>query len=298
MPTPLGRWAACLLVLLPVFTALPVRAARLEDPGTSSRFAREYVWFLDYYLRDDLKLGSDEETRIALSKLLQRATAILQDESRDGDVPCAVRLAAGEVSYYSVGDPRFPRADRARGEIAFPGSFPGVYLAPSPGPSFSLDSRIYVWVKRRWSRLSTSAGWALAHEHGHMAGLQHLDVRGGAPCQLMSYGKLADGCRGMRIAVDFQCKAYRRAAQTIEGTTQCLYEDIKRLYDGLNTVYPAPLWTMCSDGSGYCDGKGLCVAANSKCFTEFGPAPEGTDCSERPGECARCTGDGQTCAEC
>jgi hypothetical protein len=298
----LGRFAACLsallLALLCAVAALTARAARLEDPGSRPKFAREYVWFLDYYLRDDLKLDTDEETMTALNALLQQATEILQDQSREDDVPCAIRLAAGQVSYYSVGDRRFPGAGRGRGEIVFPGSFPGVYLAPRPGPSFAVDNRIYVWVQNRWSRLSTSAGWALAHEHGHLAGLKHLDVRAGAPCSLMSYGKLADGCHGGRVLLDEQCKAYRRAAQTIEGETQCLYEDIKRLADGLNMVYPAPKWTACSDGSGYCDGTGLCVDANPKCFTEFGPAPRGTDCSQRPGECARCTGDGKTCAPC
>ncbi len=230
-----------------------------QSPAGEPVFAGEHVWTQDYWIRDDLQLGSEAETRERFVELLRRATEIVQDKNRADDTPCPVRFAAGKISYYSIGDPRFPGAGRKRGELVFPASQHGVYISPGPGPSFASESKIHVWVEKAWNRVGRSAGWALAHEHGHLAGLQHLDVRRGAPCQLMSYGKFANGCGGGRILREFQCQAYKRMAQEVSGRALCLLEDPSREPD-LQAVYVAPARTPCSDGSGLCNAKGHCIA--------------------------------------
>lgn len=240
--------------------ALLLSALLLGIPGCSPagepEFAREHVWSQEYWIRDDLKLGSEAETRERFDELLRRATEIAQDKNRADDTPCPMRFEASKVSYYSVGDPKFPGAGRKRGELVFPASGFGVYISPGPGPSFAAESKIHVWVEKAWGRVGRSAGWALIHEHGHLAGLRHLDVRRGAPCQLMSYGKFGNGCHGGRILRPFQCEAYKRMAQKVSGRALCLLEDPG---GAPGWVKVAPAGTPCSDGSGTCNAKGHCI---------------------------------------
>jgi hypothetical protein len=82
---------------------------------------------------------------------------------------------------------------------------------------------------------------------------------------------------------------------TPNGVANCL--DQERNAQGTLEYTPVPQWTACRDGSGYCDGAGSCVAADSDCFTASGPAPAGTSCGGAL-QCGVCTGDGAACVPC
>jgi hypothetical protein len=144
-------------------------------------------------------------------------------------------------------------------------------------------------------------GRVYAHEWGHRAGLVHgIEVQPSQP----GYGVSSvmghfPGLPGREHAVaEDQCDAYQTLAES-QGTrdvSNCLVDpDLSNPSDALE---PADAWTVCNDGSGYCDGHGRCIPADLECFTDgVGPDARGTACTRADGVCRACDGGG-TCAPC
>ena len=240
----------------------------------SVEYATGHVVLTDYWVHQDLLRPTETETRVVVADLAARATELLEAGDPDaGDVYCPVRFEPRRVLVFGPDEVVYEPIDSFRFLLPL-----GAYLYPQSGGSRAPigGNTVKVAVGASFSR--SSANWALAHEFGHNAGLDHVN------------GTLMAGSDdAATIVQDWQCDAYQAWA-TPEGSANCLLYDASQLDLGLDPVYPAPLWTPCADGSGYCDG-GICQPTRPTCFTPEGAAPRGTDCGDA-GLCMACTGTG------
>ena len=202
-----------------------------------------WVWERDIYVHRDV----DEAY---VRKALDLANQTLQRKHDKEDVACPVELRVRNWIVYDGQTPgmvdrprRFQTPSRQR--------LPGFYFHNGTSPAFAQVRQqiasLWVFGPPRTGpagaltpRRDRVQAWAIAHEWGHLAGLDHIprprraevddpntpdDERetSDAPCTLMSYNygvpsppKMGVRCRSERRIEAWQCDAYKRGADRVE----------------------------------------------------------------------------------
>jgi hypothetical protein len=205
--------------------------------------AELWVWERDFYVHEDVDPDYVREALAIANRSLQR-------QNDPEDVGCPVELRIREIIRYG---PRTPGMVDRPGRLRSPSqsSAPGFYFHNGVGPAFALkhNQLASFWVFKgqrrtpegaRAVRSVNSQSWAISHEMGHLAGLNHIlrprraeiddpatpeDERNtsDAPCTLMSYDygfpsppKMGVKCKSGTRLEAWQCEAYKRGADRVE----------------------------------------------------------------------------------
>ena len=204
-----------------------------------------WIWERDFYVHRDV--GEDY-----VRESLERANWRVQEKHGKGGVACPVELRIRELILFDGSTPGL--IDRP-GRVQPPSSHlrPGFYFHNGSPPAFAMVQQQLAsfWVLRRKKNelvplkrpAAGSQAWAIAHEWGHLAGLDHIyrqpraqvddpstpeDERATSddPCTLMSYDygfpsppKGGVKCRSGRRLEAWQCEAYKSGADRVEQTS-------------------------------------------------------------------------------
>lgn len=251
-----------------------------SDAGAVEEFAplRELDW--NYVIHPEAEAPTSVETAARLRDLVRYGSELLQGSDYPGDAYCPVELgitdfrsdlmspwadASGQGS--SVGNPPPPFVDTIH--------LVPDYIGIGIGFTVPASDKIVVDVDTGFVR----RGATLTHEIGHAAGVEHCDTSlmgsDGTSTPLSCNGHPDPGLPRRGIA-DFQCSRFKSAAVDNGRTAECLLVDSSQP----SVVYPAPRFSLCGSGAGYCDGHGRCVESDVACVTPTGLAPRGADCSD------------------
>lgn len=259
-------------------------------PLEVSRHANELIWSTDYWVHSDLQRATHAETIAQVRALASSATAITftGDEALD-DSYCPIRFWPRRVLEFGPDLPVWEEIGSYNFDVP-----PGVFLYPQNSGSIAplYGDMAKVAVGPQFAR--RDGDWALAHELGHNAGLDHT-----SELTVMVGAQYEPGTGNREVVRPWQCDVYLDTPADDTARAPCILYDADRLLQGLDPAYPAPRWSPCGgDVSGFCDGEGVCVATQPACLAQYGGGtPAGTDCGYR-GLCAVCTGWTARCVPC
>lgn len=226
-PEELAACAEAALVIVVLFSGALVLFALVIAFARCASAAPAVTWWLDVQL-DARQLTPLWE--LELEELLDAASALYSAQDHPLDVACPIELRPYSIRVYT------PPASGAAPEGA--GPYPRTRLYVYPGPGWAVGSAAGNWARAwvgywcppgelacpnghhsagvlldPWGR--GSAAWAVAHELGHAARLQHRVVTREADCSLMAYGDMLQGvtcpANGARLTQS-DCDAIRRRA--------------------------------------------------------------------------------------
>jgi hypothetical protein len=194
--------------------------------------AAAMVWWLDVYV-EERQLTPEWEVRVA--ELLREASDLYRIKHHPLDVACDVELRAHSISVYRPGFNGWLEGAAPHRGINPPMPFTRTRLYIVPGPGWAVGSAAenwaYAWVGL-WTGYPGASGtlldpwgrpsdaWAVAHELGHPARLEHRDVLQAQDCSLMAYDAMLQvDCpeNGARLT-QMDCDAIRRRAAEQPGT--------------------------------------------------------------------------------
>jgi hypothetical protein len=190
--------------------------------------AAAMVWWLDVYV-EERQLTPDWEARVA--EVLREASDLYRIKHHPLDYACNVELRAHSITVYRPGFGGWQEGAAPHRAMNLPLPFLRTRLYIVPGPGWAVGSAAqnwaYAWVGYwtgypsatgtlldPWGR--SSGAWAVAHELGHAARLEHRDVLRPQDCSLMAYDEMlkADCPENGSRLTQLDCEAIlRRAAE-------------------------------------------------------------------------------------
>ena len=272
--------------------AIAVVSLMATTAADAAEFAQEREIRIPIVFVDGSEAPTVEETLGRLDEALRRATEILETTSSSYDPICPVRIEAAFVgrpaAYPLPGPPCLWDPKDLPGSAAS-------WFVPCQLPSLGIPPlRSVLQVGPGFSTSPVLVGNVLAHEVGHGVGLDHTFS---GISTIMGIGGDSSQSPAADTVLPDQCAAFMSGASLSGRLMQCALYDPARASEGLSPYFPAPRWSTCSDGTGYCDGAGRCVTTDSRCFDAAGARPPGVDCSGAGGVCRVCDADAR-CVPC
>ena len=281
------RW-----ILLCCVVFLPVAAVSSGEPLLPTD---DYVYEAPVNLDPALAVADTEGLIDYIQSLFRSGEVPFSNVVAPGDIVCPIRFDYTDVSILPpLSDP--PSLADGRYGFNFMSS------AFLNGDHWSNAS-----ARRDWNPgfdphdwVMTRGAIGLAHEVGHIAGLDHIQNPED------TYYKSIMGS-DHRIIYPHQCNAFMTGAVTHGRKSRCYVYD-EALRGSGEFPDPAsfslrPKWSLCYDNPGdepgYCDAEADCIEALPECFdyTSQILAPPGSEC-EAAARCLVCVEDGTSCVPC